>query len=279
MWVEPVQPALKRLRQKASDAILRMAQSTHAIHSSMQPADTTEGAAIEDDLSHLGNARLVRRVNDTSPIIATPALTSEESSQFSGSGSGPLSMPGNTPMNEPPTFSRPIHALPRHSMAFPSEAAQHRSGFSPVELPAPANDLDFAGRQQTTYGNRETDISGNDWSLGIPPDPDSHADHSNHEMLHPSSWFNDVLDPRLHSNVTERFADRLMDTHPYMTFASQVSPPSRTGLVLPFDQLDAYGIFMGRHDLMSDTVRDEEMPLLPGTNIEQFLASLDGNML
>jgi len=257
-----------------------MAQSTHAIHSSIQPAEPTEGTAIEDDLSHLGNVRSVRRVNDTSPIITTPALTNEESSQFSSSGSGPLSMPGNTPLNEPPAFSRPIHALPRHSMAFPSEIAQHRSGFSPIELLAQANDLDLARHQQTTYGNRETDTGGNEWSLGIPQDAESHADHQNHEMLHPlSSWFNDVSDPRLHSIATERFADRLEDTHPYMTFASQVSPPSRTGLVLPFDQLDAYGIFMGRHDLMSDTVRDDEMPLLPGTNIEQFLATLDSNLL
>jgi hypothetical protein len=257
-----------------------MAQSTHAIHTSIQPAEPTEGIAIEDELSHLGNVRSVRRVNETSPIITTPALTNEESSQFSSSGSGPLSMPGNTPLNETPAFPRPIHALPRHSMAFHSETAQHQSGFSPIELSAPADDLDLARRQQTTYGNRETDTSGNDWSLGMPQDADSHPDHPNHEMLHPlSSWFNNVPDPRLHSNATERFADRLEDMHPYMTFATQVSPPSRTGLVLPFDQLDAYGIFMGRHDLMSDTVRDDEMPLLPGTNIEQFLATLDGNLL
>jgi hypothetical protein len=271
------QPALKRLRQKASDAILRMAQSTHAIHSSMQSAESTQGIGIEDDLSHLANARLVRRVNDTSPIITTPALTNEESSQFSSSGSGPLSMPGNTPLNEPPAFPRPILALPRHNTAHPSGPTH--AGFHPSDALPPANYPDLARPQDIIYGN-QGNTSGNDWSLGIPLETDLYAEPRNHEMLHPlSSWFDDVPDPRLHGNTTERFHDRLTDTHPYTTFASQVSPPSRTGLVLPFDQLDAYGIFVGRHDLMSDTVRDEEMPLLPGTNIEQFLATLDSNAL
>jgi hypothetical protein len=246
----------------------------------MQATEFTE--VMEDDLSHLANARLVRRVNDTSPVITTPALTNEESSQFSSTGSGPLSVPGNTPLHEPSTLSRPIHAFPRHSMAFPSRPSptiQHRLSAHPIESLPPVLHVDPTRQQEAMYGNRGPDTSANDWSIGIPQEAAFHTDSLNHDMLHPlSSWFDSVPDPRLPDSTTDRFMDRPIDMHTYM-LAPQVSPPTHTGLVLPFDQLDAYGIFMGRHDLMSDTVRDEEMPLLPGTNIEEFLARLDSNAL
>lgn len=266
------------------------------MHISLQPPTVDDEQLSQDDLAHLSNVRAVRRVNVSSPVVTTPALTNEDSSQISSSGSGPTSLPENVhgghqagyyprsymnAVDQDPVFMADnvgrAHQEARRSMT-------HAGGNAGGHV---MTDAGFGHSPPNNYGSdgHGPGLSHMTWPPGFLPDVPRHQDNQQSPVVDQTMapWFHQQLpDPSfLHSDHDNLHGDSRHnrgETHHSHAFASHISPGTTAGLILPFDQLDAYGIFSDRHDLMGETGFDEQMPLLPGTNIEQFLASLDRNM-
>ena len=270
---------------------MKNAQSTHAVHISLLAANNVDEPVPQDDLAHLGDVRAVRRVNVASPVVSTPALTNEDSSQISSSGSGPTSI-GETPLAGHQTGYYPRTYLNGASHDLMFSAGLPGPNYSDTRRQGEDTDSEAFGNTSRTSESlidrraydHVTERQQTEWHPGFMPDiPLRDQIRSPDVDRIIPSWFQQTSTdasfiPSEYEDATNDFRHERGETHYGQVFASHVSPDTRAGLILPFDQLDAYGIFMGRHDLMTESGFEEQMPLLPGTNIEQFLASLDRNM-
>lgn len=270
---------------------MRNAQSTHAVHISLVAGNNGDDPTPQDDLAHLGDVRAVRRVNVASPVVSTPALTNEDSSRVSSSGTGPASIPENG-LAHGHTGYYPRNYLTNngHDVGFPAgNFSQLRGGPVYAADEMIGDPLADTRSMANSFNNRglddhATERSHMSWHPGFLPEvqyQDTVRSPNNDNMA--PHWFQQpTAGPSFGSdeyeNPSDDFRNNRAGSYNGQAFDAHLSPETRAGLVLPFDQLDAYGIFMGRHDIMTDSGFEEQMPLLPGTNIEQFLASLDRSM-
>lgn len=279
-------PILQRLRQKASNAMLAKSKVAH-LQNSLVADSHSSIPLVDEDLSHIAEEPKVRRVKvATTPVMTTPSLTNHASSLGSGIESLPGSLNGFSVHFQPTAQSEANSLSMLDVTSLPEHIRHDDNNLSIVDLQASVPIYESGGlyhleaRPQPWLQNRENDSGLN---FGSPISPVT--------ALTGLSMDNIPVVPLLQEQDEAPYMSNAFTHHDQARRSSWTGRAMTDGgnlsMMVPFDQLDAYGIYMGATDMsglegdINTTLTNETslgMQLLPAggslADVEQFIAGL-----